>query len=133
MSPKAPPVFKRPIVVSVDAEAKLAELAERAEARGNAVAGEQPESTSLQAREPAKSQARRATKREPSLGVARSGTQAAPYVRARDGEATRSTTVHLPVSLHQQLRMAATEREVHMSAIVTEAVQSWLKGHKGRR
>jgi hypothetical protein len=128
MSPKAPPVFKRPAAVSLDAEAKLAELAERAEARGNAVAGEQMlENASSQAREPARPQARKSEKRETSGGVARSGTQAAPYVRARDGEATRSTTIHLPVPLHQQLRMAATEREVHMSAIVAEAVRDWLK------
>lgn len=133
MSPKAPPVFKRPAVVSVDAEAKLAALAERAEARGNAVAGEQLlESASLQAREPARPQARKTAKRESSGGVARSGTQAAPYVRARDGEATRSTTIHLPVPLHQQLRMAATEREVHMSAIVAEAVADWLRKRAGK-
>jgi hypothetical protein len=127
MSPKAPPVFKRPSVTSVDAEAKLAELAERAEARGNAVAGEPLENASSQARSIAKPQARKPHKRASSGGVARSGTQAEPYVRARDGEATRSTTIHLPVSLHQQLRMAATEREVHMSAIVAEAVGEWLK------
>jgi hypothetical protein len=130
MSPKAPPVFKRPSTANTATEAKLAELAERAEARGNAVAGEilaEP----LQARELATPQARRTAKlrtvRESASSVARSGTQAEPYVRARDGQATRSTTIHLPVGLHQRLRMEAAEREVHMSAIVTEAVSAWLK------
>jgi hypothetical protein len=132
MSPKAPPVFKRPSSVSLEAEAKLAELAERAEARGNAVAGEAVKNASLQARKTAKPQARKSQKRESSGGVARSGTQAEPYVRARDGEATRSTTIHLPVPLHQELRMAATEREVHMSAIVAEAVREWLKKRAGK-
>jgi hypothetical protein len=116
----------------MDAEAKLAELAERAEARGNAVAGEAVEDTSLQTRSTASSQARRVKKRELSGVVARSGTQAEPYVRVRDGEATRSTTIHLPVPLHQQLRMAATEREVHMSAIVADAVREWLKKRTGK-
>ena len=132
MSPKAPPVFKRPSAIGMDAEAKLAELAERAEARGNAVAGEAVEAASSQARNTASPQARKSKKRESSGLVARSGTQAEPYVRVRDGEATRSTTIHLPVPLHQQLRMAATEREVHMSTIVADAVREWLKKRSGK-
>lgn len=128
MSPKAPPVFKRPNTANAATEAKLAELAERAEARGNAVAGEVVADTqardvaSSQARTPARLQAVRET-----ASVARSGTQAEPYVRARDGQATRSTTIHLPVELHQRLRMEAAAREVHMSAIVAEAVSAWLR------
>jgi hypothetical protein len=59
--------------------------------------------------------------------TARSGTQAEPYRRARDGQVTRSTTVHLPVDLLQQLRMQAATREVHMSAIVADAVRDWLE------
>jgi hypothetical protein len=130
MSPKAPPVFKRPGTTNADTEAKLAELAERAEARGNAVAGEVVAESS-QAREVASPQARKLAKfravRDSASSVARSGTQAEPYVRARDGQATRSTTIHLPVELHQRLRMEAASREVHMSAIVAEAVSTWLK------
>lgn len=130
MSPKAPPVFKRPSSANADTEAKLAELAERAEARGNAVAGEVLTETT-QAREAANPQARKPARlravRESASSVARSGTQAEPYVRARDGQATRSTTIHLPVELHQRLRMEAASREIHMSAIVAEAVSAWLK------
>lgn len=130
MSPKAPPVFKRPTSSSVESEAKLAALAERAEARGNAVAGQPvPEERPAQARKPATLQARKSNLQVSRDGVsaARSGTQAEPYVRARDGQVTRSTTVHLPVELLQQLRLQAATQEVHMSAIVTEAVRDWLE------
>jgi hypothetical protein len=131
MSPKAPPVFKRPS--RSDTEAKLAELAERAEARGNAVAGQvvdAPESS--QSRKLAKPQARKGKMTESTSKFARSGTQAEPYVRARDGQATRSTTIHLPVELHQALRMESAHREVHMSEIVAEAVSAWLAKHGAR-
>lgn len=57
--------------------------------------------------------------------AARSGTQATPYVRS-DGEATRSTTVHFPVDLHQKLRVEAAKSGVHMSSIVAEAVREWF-------
>lgn len=60
--------------------------------------------------------------------ASRSGTHAAPHVRA-DGQATRSTTVHLPVDLHQELRLEAAHRGEHMSAIVAEAVRE--RGTKG--
>lgn len=62
---------------------------------------------------------------EGASSVARSGTQAEPYVRA-DGQATRSTTVHFPVELHQKLRVEAAKRGVHMSSIVAEAVREWF-------
>jgi hypothetical protein len=62
---------------------------------------------------------------EVSANAARSGTQAAPYVRS-DGEATRSTTVHFPVDLHQKLRVEAAKSGVHMSSIVAEAVREWF-------
>ena len=131
MSPKAPPVFKRPTSSSAQSEAKLAALADRAEARGNAVAGQPlPEEAPPQARKAASLQARKSASLQTSrdgVSAARSGTQAEPYVRARDGQVTRSTTVHLPVELLQQLRLQAATREVHMSAIVTEAVRDWLE------
>lgn len=82
------------------------------------------ESTSLQHPETASSQARNA-----ASSVARSGTLEQAYVRARDGQATRSTTIHLPVELHQRLRIAATTRAVHMSTIVAESVGDWLDTH----
>lgn len=75
-----------------------------------------------------KSSKRSAGQPETGTGVARSGTQAEPYVRA-DGQATRSTTVHFPVDLHQKLRVEAAKRGVHMSAIVAEAVRQWFKQH----
>lgn len=131
MSRKAPPVFKRPS--RPDTEAKLAELAERAEARGNAVAGQGVAvKTSSQNRKLAKPQARKAKVIETPSKIARSGTQAEPYVRASDGQATRSTTIHLPVELHQALRMESAVREVHMSEIVAEAVRTWLAKHGAR-
>lgn len=55
----------------------------------------------------------------------RFGTQAKPYVRA-DGQATRSTSIHLPVELHRRLRIAAATRGVHMSAIIAEALSEWF-------
>jgi hypothetical protein len=123
MSPKQPLNFtgKRPQLTPENV-AKLAELESRAEARGNAVAGQQ-------ANETASSQARKLSPSKPleSLAnAARSGTQAAPYKRARDGRETRSTTVHLPVDLHKQLRRKAVDDGVHMSAIIAEAVQEWF-------
>lgn len=128
MSPKAPPVFKRPAQPSPEAFAALEDLAE---ARGNAVAGQPPASEPPpppQARDVASSQSRKAAaapKLPEARSAARSGTQAAPHVRT-DGQATRSTTVHLPVDLHQALRMEAAAKGVHMSSIVADAVHAWL-------
>lgn len=68
---------------------------------------------SLQARELASSQARQ-------------GTVAKPHVR-RDGQATRGTTVHFPVEVHQQVRMTAAAMDRRISDIVSEAVVDWLK------
>jgi Arc/MetJ-type ribon-helix-helix transcriptional regulator len=65
----------------------------------------------------------------PLQDASRSGTQAAPHVRA-DGQATRSTTVHLPVELHQELRLAAARQGVHMSAVIAKALRAWLSQHK---
>jgi hypothetical protein len=73
-----------------------------------------------------KSKAPKPTSAQPeAASAARSGTQAEPYVRA-DGQATRSTTVHFPVELHQKLRVEAAKRGVHMSSIVAEAVREWF-------
>lgn len=74
---------------------------------------------------PKRKKATEAAGPRPEPSAARSGTQAAPYVRS-DGEATRSTTVHFPVDLHQKLRVEAAKRGVHMSAIVAEAVREWF-------
>ena len=137
MSPKQPLNFagRRPGTLPAEAEAKLAELESRAEARGNAVAGQAapepplpepaPDVASSQARKPASPRRRR----EAPPSAARSGTQAEPYVRATDGQATRSTTVHLLIELHQKLRMEAAKRGEHMSAIIAEAVRMWFGKH----
>jgi hypothetical protein len=127
--------------------AKLAELEDRAEARGNAVAGAAlDEPASSQAHEPASSQAHEpaslqtheaaepqprkpATSRARASSVSRSGTQAAPYVRT-DGQQTRSTTLHLELDLHQELRMEAARRGVHMSAIVNDVLRQWARRSK---
>jgi hypothetical protein len=119
--------------------AKLAELEDRAEARGNAVAGaalDEPASSqahepaSLQTHEAAEPQPRKpATSRARASSVSRSGTQAAPYVRT-DGQQTRSTTLHLELDLHQELRMEAARRGVHMSAIVNDVLRQWARRSK---
>ena len=59
-----------------------------------------------------------------AVSTSRSGTQAAPHVRV-DGQATRSTTLHLEVDLHQELRMEAARCGVHMSEIVNDALREW--------
>lgn len=56
---------------------------------------------------------------------ARQGTMATPHVR-RDGLQTRSTTIHFPVELHQQLRMRAAADGRRISEMVAEAVEEWL-------
>jgi hypothetical protein len=61
--------------------------------------------------------------------ASRSGTASAPHIR-KDGQATRSTTVHLPVDLHGELRVVAAERGLHMSAVVEEAARMWLFASK---
>jgi uncharacterized protein (DUF4415 family) len=112
--------------------AKLAELEERAEARGNAVAGTVlDDSASSQAHEPAEPQPRKpaSPRARAAANVSRSGTQAAPYVRA-DGQSTRSTTLHLELDLHQELRMEAARRGVHMSQIVNDALRQWSRRQK---
>jgi hypothetical protein len=130
MSHKQPLNFagRRPGALPPTAEAKLAELESRAEARGNGVAGREPQESELPAGKP-EGRASASTQRRTSLpaSAARSGTQAEPYVRS-DGLATRATTVHLPIDLHQQLRMEAAKKGVHMSAIITEAVAEWFRG-----
>lgn len=50
-------------------------------------------------------------------------TKAEPYVR-KDGTATRSTTVYLPVELAEQLRAEAHRRDVSQSLIIEEALRS---------
>lgn len=60
---------------------------------------------------------------------ARQGTLAKPHVR-RDGQATRGTTIHFPVDVHQQLRLAAAATDRRISDIVAEAVADWLE-HNG--
>jgi hypothetical protein len=139
VSPKSAPVFMPPKVDAAARLAKLAELEDRAEARGNAVAGaalDEPASSqahepaSLQTHEAAEPQPRKpATSRARASSVSRSGTQAAPYVRT-DGQQTRSTTLHLELDLHQELRMEAARRGVHMSAIVNDVLRQWSRRSK---
>jgi hypothetical protein len=68
-------------------------------------------------------------KRGAQESVGRFGTQAKPYIRA-DGQATRSTSIHLPVELYRRLRIAAATRGVHMSAIIAEALGDWFETHE---
>lgn len=63
--------------------------------------------------------------REPASLQARQGTMSTPHVR-KDGLETRSTTIHFPVELHQQLRMRAAADGRRISEMVAEAVQEWL-------
>lgn len=63
--------------------------------------------------------------RETASLQARQGTMATPHVR-RDGQQTRSTTIHFPVDLHQELRLRAATDGRRISEIVTEAVSQWL-------
>jgi hypothetical protein len=37
--------------------------------------------------------------------------------------------VHLPVELHQKLRMEAAKRGEHMSTIIADAVRLWFGKH----
>lgn len=83
-------------------------------------------SASSQAREPASLQRSASLQaREPASLQARQGTMATPHVR-RDGLETRSTTIHFPVELHQELRMRAAADGRRISEMVAEAVQQWL-------
>jgi hypothetical protein len=47
-----------------------------------------------------------------------------------DGQQTRSTTLHLELDLHQELRMEAARRGVHMSAIVNDVLRQWARRSK---
>jgi len=86
-----------------------------------------------QNRKPAKSQNRKPAKsRTPDnapLDVSRvrprSGTAATPYVRS-DGTETRSTSVHLEVTLHRRLRLRALEENRSMSDIIAAALVDYL-------
>jgi len=59
---------------------------------------------------------------------ARQGTVAEPYTR-RDGQQTRSTTVHFPVDLHHRLKVAAADTNRKISEIVAEAVDQWWRSN----
>ena len=63
--------------------------------------------------------------RESASLQARQGTMSTPHVR-KDGLETRSTTIHFPVELHQQLRMRAAADGRRISEMVAEAVHEWL-------
>jgi len=138
MSPKNVPNFA-PRLSGAAQLAKLAELEDRAESRGNAVAGAAlDEPASSQAHEPAGLQTHEAAEPQPrkpaasrarASSASRSGTQATPYVRT-DGQQTRSTTLHLELDLHQELRMEAARRGVHMSAIVNDVLRQWARRAK---
>lgn len=58
------------------------------------------------------------------------GTRAEPRVRT-DGTAVRSTTVHVPIALHDRWRALAFETEESMSAIAARALAAYLDGQGG--
>jgi hypothetical protein len=103
MSRKPPPVFTRPS--SADAERKLAELAERAEARGNAIAGQEP------AAEAPSGKAAKAAAKASKLRREESGVRVAGY---------------LPAELEQELRMHCARERRSVSDALTEAVRLLL-------
>lgn len=94
-----------------------------------------PEPASLQTPEPAVSQVQKPaappTQSRATKSDGRSGTITAPYVRATDGRATRSTTVHFPIDTHQRLRLSAASNGKKISAIVNEAVLEYFAAGRG--
>lgn len=104
MSRKAPPVFSRP--TPAEAERKLAELEAKAEARGNAVAGQ----TSA---EPAGKPAKASKLRRDEGGVRVAG--------------------YLPPELEHELRMHCARERRSVSDALTEAVRLLLQSTKATK
>lgn len=122
---KAPLAFKRPL--NPDAQSRLAKLAERVEAEGNGIAGQGSLAKGAVSPEPVVL-ANTDTPATASMPTSsRSGTHASPYVRASDGTRTRSTTIHLPVDLHQRLKIESAQRGIRMSALIETAVRQYFK------
>jgi hypothetical protein len=101
------PMPKRPAT-----EADIRALEARIEARGNGVAGGvvTPQNSGPMA------------PHEPST---KPGTRRNPRVR-RDGVATRSTSVHLPVDLAKRLARHCAETERRQSEVIAEALERLL-------
>jgi hypothetical protein len=127
-SPMAAPPAEAPAAEAPAAEAAPvagvpAGAAAPAEEHGEPEQDEQPEpSAGAKAEAPKHRRAAKARTRP----VTRQGTKESPHIRA-DGIATRATSIHFPVEVHQKLRMAAAATERHLSDIVTEAVTTWLR------
>jgi hypothetical protein len=56
------------------------------------------------------------------------GSWANPRVRARDGVATRATSVHLPIDLAEQLDAVRLKTHRRLSDLLVEAARMWLRG-----
>lgn len=94
---------------------------------GEPASSQAPKPEASQDRKASSSRKKRrgASPQAPKLVRPRSGTGDQPYKRA-DGTATRSTTVHLEVSLHRDLRIRALEENRSMSDVVSSAVEAYL-------
>lgn len=73
-----------------------------------------------------KTPGKKAKAKMPAVEGAGGGTVSAPRVRRKDGVATRSTTVTLPVDLAEKLRDRAFRDRRKQSAVVAEALAHYL-------
>lgn len=105
-----PPRRRRP---QLD-EAKVRELEERAEATQSAPASGSPLASEL-------------PKKPPAPKAHGAGTQSQPYVRVRDGQPTRGTTIVFPVDLHERLRLFAFKGRRTQSDVVCQALTEYLE------
>lgn len=80
----------------------------------------------------ASSQAHTAIPRRPARRATGKGTRAAPRVRATDGVAVRSTTIHVPATLHELWRDFAHETNLRMSEVAEEALREYLDSRRRR-
>lgn len=55
------------------------------------------------------------------------GTTSSPYMRARDGKATRGTTIVFEVTLHEQLRLYAFQNRRSQSDVVAQALSEFFE------
>ncbi len=63
----------------------------------------------------------------PMAPVPGPGSWANPRIRARDGVATRATSVHLPIDLAKQLDAVRLKTHRRLSDLIAEGMRQWLK------
>ena len=60
------------------------------------------------------------------MNLKREGNRTAAHVSRKDGRTLKRMTLYLPLDLARRLAVHSAEREIDMSAVVTEAVRRYL-------